>query len=319
MDKNLNLLIGFELSEDLLEMIKDTAPEVAIRYMKREHLSQDDFAWADVFFGWPPRQLLKHARRLGWVHLPSAGADAYVEPGMYITDIVLTNSTGVFGIPLAEHAFAMMLSFSRDLHHYVRFQSKKMWEKLPDSVELNGKTVGVLGLGDIGTEFAKRAQIFGMKVWALKRNLSQKPNYVHQLVGPEGLHDLLKASDYVVIALPLTEQTHSLIGKRELELMQPHSVLINVGRGPIVDEAALTEALQKKQIAGAGLDVFEVEPLSKDSPLWEMPNVIITPHSGGISPHASARIVDVFCHNLKLWLSDKKLEMINVVDMEAGY
>lgn len=320
MDKGLHVLIGHGLGEEHLARIQGVAPRVSIRHVDRDSLTSSDLAWADIFFGWPPRKLLGHAKRLSWVHLPSAGADAYVEPNMYAnSDVILTNSSGVFGIPLAEHAFAMMLAFSRDLHHYGRLQAASRWEKLPDSGELYGKTVGILGLGDIGTELAKRANAFGMEVWALKRRVTEKPDHVHRLVGMEGLQDLLGASDYVVIALPLTTKTHGLIGSRELGWMQSHGILINVGRGPIVDEKALIAALEEGRIAGAGLDVFEQEPLPADSPLWDMPNVIITPHSGGVAPQAIGRIVDIFCHNLGLWQTGNRAGMINVVDMEAGY
>ena len=320
LDKGLNVLIGHELGENHVARIQAVAPGAVIRHVDRDSLAPDDFAWSDIFFGWPPRKLLKHAERLGWVHLPSAGADSYVEPSMYANpDVILTNSSGVFGIPLAEHAFAMMLAFSRSLHHYGRLQAAGRWEKLQESGELYGKTVGILGLGDIGTELAKRANAFGMQVWALKRRVTEKPDYVHRLVGLDGLRDLLAASDYVVIALPLTAKTHRLIGRQEIEWMQSHGILINVGRGPIVDEAALIAALQEGRIAGAGLDVFEQEPLPEDSPLWDMSNVIITPHSGGVTPQAIGRIVEVFCHNLRLWQVGGQSEMINVVDMEAGY
>ena len=315
-----NILVAHELGDQLIARIAETAPKASLRMKGRQDVDAADMAWAEIFFGWPPRRLLKEASRLGWVHLPSAGADGYTDGGIYAhPGVILTNSSGVFGIPLAEHAFSMMLAFSRTLHTYIRFQQEKHWEKLPDSGELYGKTLGIIGLGDIGTEVALRAKAFGMQIWALKRRIATKPDYIDQLVGPAGLRDLLEVSDYVVIALPLTDETRKLIGEKELRWMQSHAVLINVGRGPIIDEAALIRALQEGWLRGAGLDVFEEEPLPKTSPLWDMPNVVITPHSGGVTPESDRRTTEIFCHNLKRWLEGRRDEMTNLVDMQAGY
>ncbi|NMB45700.1 MAG: D-2-hydroxyacid dehydrogenase [Firmicutes bacterium] len=316
-----NMLIAHGLGDKQVANITEIVPRANLRIKQgQEEVTLEDMAWAEIYFGWPPLELLKQAQQLVWVHLPSAGADGYADQEVYAhRGVILTNSSGVYGIPLAEHAFSMMLAFSRTLHKYVRFQQEKHWEKLPESGELYGKTLGILGLGDIGTEVAKRAKAFGMQVWGLKRRLTAKPDYIDQLVGPTGLPDLLAVSDYVVIALPLTAQTEKMVGKQELAYMQSHAILINVGRGPIIDQLALIKALQDGQLAGAGLDVFEEEPLPQDSPLWDMPNVIITPHSGGVTPEATRRSTDIFCHNLRLWLEGRKDEMKSVVDMQAGY
>ncbi|NLY51493.1 MAG: D-2-hydroxyacid dehydrogenase [Firmicutes bacterium] len=316
-----NILIAHGLDDRLLDQVKETAPNADVRVKEREAVAAADTAWADIFFGWPPRRFLKEARGLSWIHLPSAGADGYTDPELYAhSNVILTNSSGVYGIPMAEHAFALMLTFSRTIYRYLPFQQEKRWEKLPDSHELFGKKIGILGLGDIGTQIALRAKAFGMEVWGYKRRMTDKPSCVDHLVsGPSGLRELLAASDYVVIALPLTRETKKLIGAQELSLMQPHAVLINIGRGPIVDEQALIDALKAGHLAGAGLDVFEEEPLPPTSPLWEMPNVIITPHSGGVTPEANRRITEIFCHNLKLWLDGRKDEMKNIVDLQAGY
>ncbi|NLY30235.1 MAG: D-2-hydroxyacid dehydrogenase [Firmicutes bacterium] len=316
-----NILIAYGLDDKLLARIKETAPNASLRVKQRETVAAEDMAWADIFFGWPRRRFLKEASELSWIHLPSAGADGYTDPELYAhPEVILTNSSGVYGVPMAEHAFALMLTFSRTIYRYLRFQQEKRWERLPDSDELYGKKIGILGLGDIGTEIALRAKAFGMEVWGYKRRITDKPSYVDHLVsGPGGLRELLVASDYVVIVLPLTAETRKLIGEQELSWMQPHAVLINLGRGPIVDEQALIDALKSGRLAGAGLDVFEEEPLPSTSPLWDMSNVIITPHSGGITPEANGRITEIFCHNLRLWLDGRKDEMKNIVDLKAGY
>ena len=316
-----NILIAYGLDDSLLAEIKEAAPKANLQTKNREDVTAEDVQWAEIFLGWPPRRFLKGASQLSWIHLPSAGADGYADPGLYAhSQVIVTNSSGVYGVPMAEHAFALMLAFSRTLYRYARFQQEKRWQKLPDSGELYGKTIGILGLGDIGTQIALRAKAFGMEVWGYKRRMTEKPPYVDHLVsGSKGLRELLTVSDYVVIALPLTRETEKLIGERELGWMQPHAVLINVGRGPIIDEQALINALRAGRLAGAGLDVFEEEPLPPTSPLWEMPNVVITPHSGGVTPEANRRITEIFCHNLKLWLAGRETEMKNIVDMEIGY
>ena len=320
MTRRPNILIAHGLDDQNLANIAETAPKACLRKKQRQDVTLDDMTWAEIFFGWPPTEFLKEAQNLSWVHLPSAGADGYANQEVYAhPEVILTNSSGVYGIPMAEHAFSMMLAFNRSLHTYMRFQQAKRWEKLQDSGELHGKILGILGLGDIGTEIALRAKAFGMQVWALKRRPVAKPDYVHRLVGPDGLQAILQASDYVIIALPLTVETIKLIGERELGWMQPHAVLINVGRGPIIDEQALIKALQEGHLAGAGLDVFEEEPLPLTSPLWDMPNVIITPHSGGVTPESTRRTTEIFCHNLKLWLDGHREEMTNVVNMQVGY
>ncbi len=316
-----NILIAYGLDDSLLAEIKEAAPNANLQTKNREDVTAEDVQWAEIFLGWPPRRFLKGASQLSWIHLPSAGADGYADPGLYAhSQVIVTNSSGVYGVPMAEHAFALMLAFSRTLYRYARFQQEKRWQKLPDSGELYGKTIGILGLGDIGTQIALRAKAFGMEVWGYKRRMTEKPPYVDHLVsGSKGLRELLTVSDYVVIALPLTRETEKLIGERELGWMQPHAVLINVGRGPIIDEQALINALRAGRLAGAGLDVFEEEPLPPTSPLWEMPNVVITPHSGGVTPEANRRITEIFCHNLKLWLAGRETEMKNIVDLEIGY
>jgi len=316
-----NILIAYGLDDSLLAEIKEAAPNANLQTKNREDVTAEDVQWAEIFLGWPPRRFLKGASQLSWIHLPSAGADGYADPGLYAhSQVIVTNSSGVYGVPMAEHAFALMLAFSRTLYRYARFQQEKRWQKLPDSGELYGKTIGILGLGDIGTQIALRAKAFGMEVWGYKRRMTEKPPYVDHLVsGSEGLRELLTVSDYVVIALPLTRETEKLIGERELGWMQPHAVLINVGRGPIIDEQALINALRAGRLAGAGLDVFEEEPLPPTSPLWEMPNVVITPHSGGVTPEANRRITEIFCHNLKVWLAGRETEMKNIVDLEIGY
>ena len=211
-----NILIAHGLDDELLAQIEETAPNASLRLRKREEVTVEDMTWADIFFGWPPRKFLKEAPGLSWIHLPSAGADGYTDPGIYAhSDVILTNSTGVFGIPLAEHAFAMMLAFSRTINRYIRLQQERRWEKLPSSDELYGKTLGILGLGDIGTQLALRAKAFGMKVLAWSPNL--KPERAAEVgVTAVDKQTLLREADVVSLHVPQLPSTQWMIGAAEI-------------------------------------------------------------------------------------------------------
>jgi phosphoglycerate dehydrogenase-like enzyme len=229
-------------------------------------------------------------------------------------DIVITNSRGIHAVPIGEHVLGWMLMFARNLHTALHNQLARRWDRQAGG-ELNGATVGVLGFGAIGREVARLCTTFGARVLAMKRNpLSPGEGRIY---GPDGLRDLLGVSDYVVITLPLTSETRRLIGTREIGWMKPDAVLINVGRGEIVDEAALAAALSERRIRGAALDCFEVEPLPATSPLWDLRNVLISPHISGTSPRYMDRAIPLFCDNLRRYLAGESL--VNVVDRGRGY
>jgi phosphoglycerate dehydrogenase-like enzyme len=216
-----------------------------------------------------------------------------------------------------------MLLFCRKLHFFVRDQAERKWERYGEGSveqveELSGKTIGVVGLGKIGNEVAKKAKCLGMRVIATKRNAdTPKPDYVDKLVYPKNLKELLAESDFVVLTLPLTRETERMIGEAQLKSMKKTSYLINVARGRIVQENRLIQALKEGWIAGAGLDTFESEPLPKNSELWSMKNVVITPHVAGSTPYYLERLTDIFCENLDRFIHNKTL--INVVDKALGY
>lgn len=254
---------------------------------------------------------------LRWVHALSAGVDGFLHPPVMEGKIILTNSSGIHGIPMAEHTFAMMLSFSRGLHTFGGYQQEKHWNREVRLGELRGKTLGVVGLGSIGQEIARLGAAFGMRVLGVKKNPGSPPEGVNRVVSLEGMDMVLKESDYIVLTVPLTPSTHGLIGIKQLEMMKTSAILINMARGEVVDEAALTSALASGQIAGAGLDVFEEEPLSQDSPLWDLKNCIITPHVAALSPQYMARATDLFCRNLDAYIKGESLP--TRVDVSRGY
>ncbi len=262
------------------------------------------------------REIFEKAQRLQWVHALAAGVDRLLFPEFVESDIVLTNSSGVHSVPISEHALGMMLTISRRLHESLKSQLRKEWKR-PQPTELYGKTLGIIGFGSIGERIGQLGKGVGMHVLGLKRNVTYKTEHADELLPPDNLDTLLKRSDFVVIAVPLTEDTYHMICKRELQLMKETAYLINISRGKIICEKDLIEALKTKEIAGAGLDVFEEEPLPAESPLWEMGNVVLTPHYAGATPEYFNRAIDIFCDNLKRFLKGEPMK--NVVDKKRGY
>ncbi len=273
---------------------------------------------AEVMVGWNmPREAVQHAPRLRWIHSTAAGVDQLLYPEVLDREIMVTTSSGIHH-SLVEHVLAVLLALTRRLHIAMRNQIQHRWERSQRIMgdEIAGQTLGILGLGAIGTELATKAHALGMRVIGTKRTPAQIPG-VERVLPPAGLAEVLRAADAVVIALPLTPATRGLIGERELRAMKSTAVLINVGRGSIVQESALVQALREQWIAGAALDVFEVEPLPADSPFYEMENVIVTPHVSGTSPYYMDRAVPVFSENLASYLQGRPLR--NLVDKGRGY
>jgi len=242
---------------------------------------------------------------LRWFHTFSAGTDAGAFKAMIERGTVLTNSSGASAPSIAQHVLAMMLYHTKPIERWREQQARREWNQLPAG-ELTGQTCGIIGTGAIGGEVARLAKAFGMRTVGMRR--SAKPaRFIDELVSPRRLPYLLRASDFVVLACPLTPQTERLIGERELRAMKPSAVLINVARGRVCDEAALVRALGEGWIGGAALDVFVMEPLPEASPLWMMPNVIVTPHNAGPSPLNMGRVMEIFLDNLARFSASRRL------------
>lgn len=314
----MKILILANLEDRHIAQIEAVAPDAELMVTTDRNMAISLAPEAEVMVGWNlPREAIARAPNLRWIHSTAAGVDQLLFPEVLERDILVTTSSGIHAIPLCEHVFAMMLALSRRLHSAIRQQIHRRWDRRGCvGGELGGGTLGILGLGHIGAELAKRAAAFEMRVIGIKRTPSPVP-YVERVLPPEGLDEVLAESDAVVIALPLTPQTRGLIGERELRLMKPTAFLINVGRGPIVQEQALLRALREGWIAGAALDVFEREPLPPDSPFYDLENVILTPHVAGTSPRYMDRAIPLFCENLARYLRGETL--LNVVDKERGY
>jgi phosphoglycerate dehydrogenase-like enzyme len=279
---------------------------------------------AEVVFGWAVKaENFPSARRLRWVHVSAAGVTPLLFPAMVESDVTLTNGRGLHSVAMAEHTLGVMLSFTRKLHlardaqRDRRWTQDALWQARPEFGQLGGATLGVVGLGSVGSAIAERARALGMRVVAVRRHPAADPAPADAQWGIEALPRLLEASDWVVLAAPLTGVTRGIVGAREIAMMKPGAVLINLGRGALVDESALAAALAAGRIAGAALDVFEREPLPPESPLWSMPQVIVSPHVSGFGPRYGERASDLFGRNLRRYLAGEPL--LNVVDKRAGY
>ena len=266
-----------------------------------------------------PRDLLARAPNLKWYQQWGAGADWLLNyPDLAQKDFTLTNVSGIHEIPIGEQIMAYLLAFARGFPRMVRAQLKKTWSQNESTTfELAGKTMLLLGTGAIGAYTAKLAQTFGVRVVGVRRNPEKRVEHISEMVALGDLHAALPAADFVVLTLPLTKDTRHLVGEAELQKMKKTAILVNIGRGGLVDEEALVRALQEGTIAGAGLDVFETEPLPEDSPLWEMENVIITPHMAGDTPHYDERALEIFLENLRRYVKGEPLT--HVVDKQLGY
>ncbi len=262
------------------------------------------------------------APRVRWIQGTSAGIGATMARYRYcerMPECVFTTASGVHAIPLAEFCMMAMLAHSRNLFLMLRDQAERRWERFAAS-DLTGRTLGIVGMGTIGTELARRAQHIGMHVIGVKRRPEgHRPDDLHvaELFGPGDLARVLPRLDYLVLAAPETPDTKHMIAQHELGLLPRGSMLINVGRGSLVDEPALVAALQSGRLAAAALDVFEEEPLPASSPLWALPNVIVSPHSASTSDRENGRITDIFCDNLDRFLRGAPLR--NVYDPARGY
>jgi phosphoglycerate dehydrogenase-like enzyme len=330
-------LIRAYLDQGWLERLRRLAPDLKFEYRpphKKEAVPADLWHEAEIAYGFPwELPTVEQAPRLRWVHLYSAGADRLLSLPLYSdTSIIFTTSSGVHAITIAEYVLTMVQTWYHRVPLLLELEQKKQWLQqnayMPE--ELAGKTMGIVGYGSIGRQVGRLAQAYGIHVLAMQ-NSSDHRDRGFQFPGvgdPEGkipehyyntgqLHELLAASDVVVIAVPLTPRTRHLFDSAAFQAMKNSAFLVNIARGEVCDERAMISALRNKQFAGAALDVFECEPLSGDSPLWNMANVIVTPHISGLTSHYNARAATIFEANLQRYLAGGQL--YNVVDRAKGY
>jgi D-2-hydroxyacid dehydrogenase (NADP+) len=329
--KEINVLVTTGLDETALNRIKAVGTRIKVTDVSKmsQAAQRGDaaakqqldalLAEAEIIYGFRlPENVIARAPKLKWFQTMSAGVDRFLDGEFKHSPVVMTSVSGIHATPIGEFVLGLMLMFAKQAPLAFQQKQKKLWKSFL-ATELRSRTVGIVGLGHIGREVARLAKAFGMRVMATRRSAgkSGRARYVDRLYAPAQLRQLLAESDFVVLTLPLTKETHRIIGEAELRSMKPAAHLINIARGNLIDEAALVRALQEGRIAGAGLDVFSQEPLPADSPLWEFPNVIISPHIAGGMEDYVERATNVFVENLSRYLSGKRL--INVVNKERGY
>ena len=332
------VLSTLRFTDELLDKLRSVSPRLVVKQRTCHDAEEVEQALEDsvevLYTVYLPANLSR-ASRLQWVQMHAAGVDHVLDHPIMKSDMLLTTASGIHATPIAEYVFASILAFNRRVPRMLYYQSRREWPQgrwnLFASPELRSSTLGIVGYGSIGREVGRIARCFGMRVVATKRSVSQMRDVGYAVQGlgdregvlldevfpPDRLSEMLGLCDYVVVAVPLTPETRKLIGEAELRAMKPSAYLVNISRGGTVDEGVLLRALQEGWIAGAGLDVFEEEPLSSDSPLYDLEHVILSPHVAGFTLCYDERASDLFAENLRRYLAGEPL--LNLVDKAKGY
>jgi len=312
------------MPEWVVERLRSDFPEHHFVYIKDYAEIDREILDAEVFIGWTMRpEQLAAARMLRWVHSPAAAVHTLIFPELVASDVTLTNAREVHAPVVAEHVMALLLALAKRIPDCVHLQQRRswgqqaLWEQQARPREIAGDTLGIVGLGSIGREVARRAKAFGMRVIGTRERPEKPAAHVSAVYGATELPILLAQSDFVVLAAPLISSTRNLMNAATLAHMKPSAYLINVGRGALVDERALAEALRSRSIAGAALDVFDKEPLPVESELWDVPNLLITPHSAGLTEKLWDRHYVLMKENLRRYVAGETL--LQIVDKQKGY
>ena len=305
--------VGFDESQ--IASIRDAAADIDVVVTNKEQLAAE-LEQAEVFFGFHPPEVFQQAPHLRWIQVTSAGLDQILVPELVKRDLLITNASGVYAPQVAEQAWCLTLAIAGRVPHYWEQQKQHDWQAV-DRIDLDGSTVGVIGLGGIGRRYARVAAAFGMRVLAVDLHQPPKPDSVAALWSIDEIDQLLEQSDFVLVSCPYTSETHHLINADRFSHMKSNAVLVNIARGSIVDEHALIEALQGGRIAAAGIDVCEQEPLPPESNLWDVPNLVISPHCAGLSPQRMQQMANFFIDNLGRYVAGQPLA--NLVDQQLGY
>lgn len=313
------LIINLKLSAMLIQKIRDLVPEWTI-YQAQDELTETVLRQAEVMIGWSEKvseYCLKGKSDLRWIHSWGAGVDNMPLEQFEDRDIILTNASGVHAKPISETILALMLTLTRKIHTNIYNQKNHCWQQKPGLPEMHGKVMGLLGVGAIGDETARLAQAFAMKVIGFRRSGKPAP-HIDEMVDRDRLDYLVRECDYLVNTLPLTDETRQMINSDIFQQMKSSAYYINIGRGGTTDTQALIAAVKNGSIAGAGLDVFEEEPLPGDSPIWDIPDIIILPHESGLTEFYNQRAMEIFLENLQEY-SNGRMPRRNVVDLSKGY
>jgi phosphoglycerate dehydrogenase-like enzyme len=336
------VLITVEFEDKLLDSFRQVSDRIDLLYFPTDDakdVPEDVWAKAEVLYTTTAVPEVALAPRLRWIHVHYAGVDHLLDqPIIQDEGVLLTTASGIHATNIAEYVFAMLLMFGHRVPQMLRAQANADWPSKPEAyhdlvpLELRGSTLGIVGYGSIGREIARLAQAFGMEVLAVKRDVRQPADpdgyvlpgtgdpegeYFHRLYPPEALISMVRECDFVVVTTPLTESTRLMCGDDMFKAMKESAYLINVGRGGVVDEEALLQALQDGKFAGAAMDVFEAEPLPADNPLWKQPNLIISPHVSGSTDDYSQKAAKLFVENLRRYVARE--DLLNLVDLSRGY
>lgn len=310
---------AFSLTPSMLMRIDDAVPNCELLYRAADSVTAEQLSNAEIIFGCPPVDVLRSAVKLKWHNLPNAAIQPYTSLALYAdSSVTLTNSSGVYGASISEHVVAFVFSFARCLPLYAKQQREHLWSRDDDGcVWIEGSTASIFGTGDLGSHIAAKLKALGMNTIGIRRSLLDKPQCIDELYDLRHMDEALRRADFTVCCLPLTNITRGLFSEWAFSMMKPSSFFINVGRGAIVDNGALASALMNGTIAGAALDVTDPEPLPHDSVLWDIDNLIITPHSSCVSPDVQERKLELFLEQLDRYVSGKRLK--NVVSFIHGY
>lgn len=313
------ILVTIPMEEEHKRNITEIASDAEVIYLTPDKAEKSIVQEAEIILGNVSVDAVKGSKNLKWLQLNSAGANQYTEEGTLLEGTLLTNATGAYGLAIAEHMLSMVLSLQKKLHLYIQNQKKHIWKDEGPVTSIYGSKTLVVGLGDIGGEFAMRMHALGSRVYGIRRNKSEIPEYLEAIYQLDKLDDILHEFDIVALSLPETEETKNLFNNHKFQKMKTGAILLNVGRGSTVHTADLCEALNSGKLGGAGLDVVDIEPLPEESPLWNAENLILTPHvSGGYHlKETLERIQKISIENLKSFYEKKPMK--NLVDFKTGY
>jgi phosphoglycerate dehydrogenase-like enzyme len=306
------------------ESLRARWPEMRVVHLPTDEQLPRELPDTDIFIGYLLRAPhLKDAKKLKWIHSTAAGVAQLMYPELRNSGIVLTNTSGVFSVPMAEHTMGLLLSMSRNFPDSVRHQDRAnwgqqdLWDQPQRLTELNGQLLLIVGYGSIGRELARRARAFDMRIWGVTRSGKGDTTHAEKIIPAAQLETVLPQADYVVLAAPETPETQQLMGAAQIAKTKRGARLINVGRGSLLDELALTRALETRALAGAALDVTGIEPLPPDSPLWKAPNLFITPHTSALSERLWQRETTLLLELLERWFDGR--DLFNQIDFTRGY
>src|SRR6266403_755923 len=308
----------------MAEAIRKRWPEMRVLHLPNYDGLPKELPDTDIFVGYSLRaEQLKAARKLKWIHSTAAGVAQLMYPELRDSGILVTNPSGIFSVPMAEHTMGLLIALARNFPDSVRYQDQSkwaqqdLWDQPQHLTELNGQLLLIVGYGSIGRELARRSHAFDIRIWGVTRSGKGDPAYAEKIVPVAQLDDVLPQADYVVVAAPETHETAHLMNAARIAKMKRGARLINVSRGSLLDETALLGALQSGALAGAALDVTATEPLPPDSPLWKAPNLFITPHTSAVSDRLWIRQADILVQLLERWFDGR--ELFNQVDFGRGY